>query len=319
MTNAFADDESADHKREAEKHFRAGVSLQKAEDYQSAITAFESSLRLYPTKGALFNLANCLRATHRYPEALDRLQRLESEFVLEEPMLSTVNMQVAELENLTATLLVEVHQPGAEVFVNGRSLGHTPLAGPVRLGLGDHEVRVVLDGFQTETLTVNLSPAAAITRQVSLQPASVAPVVEPAPATPATETAPTPTEPTTSGPEERPANSRLFEVGVVTTAAGALLTAGGLATGAWALSVDSSLQDSCKDGHCPTSEQRRIDRLDTLTSTTNVLLALGALVTAGGVTMWLLGVPDAEPTSARTDVHLLVTHRFLGGAVVQRF
>ena len=82
----------ADAKADAEKQFRAGVSLQKVEDFEAAISAFEGSLRLYPTKGAWFNLANCLRATHRYPEALTALERLQRDFgsELQDPMRSTV-------------------------------------------------------------------------------------------------------------------------------------------------------------------------------------------------------------------------------------
>src|SRR6187455_2662697 len=78
----------ADAKADAEKQFRAGVSLQKVDDFDAAIVAFEASLRLHPTKGAWFNLANCLRATHRYPEALNALERLQQDFAgeLQDPM-----------------------------------------------------------------------------------------------------------------------------------------------------------------------------------------------------------------------------------------
>ena len=41
----------ADDKEEAEKHFEAGVALQKVEDFAAAIPAFEASLRLHPTRG----------------------------------------------------------------------------------------------------------------------------------------------------------------------------------------------------------------------------------------------------------------------------
>src|SRR6187455_2997685 len=133
----------ADSREDAEKQFRAGVSLQKVEDFEAAIAAFESSLRLYPTKGAWFNLANCLRATHRYPEALTALERLQQDFGSElvDPMRSTAEMQIAELRNLTATLAIEVDQPGADVAIDGRSIGTSPLTNPIRLGLGDHELR----------------------------------------------------------------------------------------------------------------------------------------------------------------------------------
>jgi len=87
-------------KEEALKHFKAGVSLQKVEDFEAAIAAFESSLRLYASKGALFNLANCQRATHRYGEALATLERLDREFGdrLDRAMRAAVDRQLEELK-----------------------------------------------------------------------------------------------------------------------------------------------------------------------------------------------------------------------------
>jgi tetratricopeptide (TPR) repeat protein len=148
----------ADERAEAQEFFEAGVTLQKAEDFDSAIAAFESSLSLFPTRSALFNLANCLQATHRYPEALEALQRLQREYgaELEEPMRGRVTIQRAELETLTAFLLVRVDQPGAEVRVDGKLVGRTPLAEPLLLALGDHEVEVTLRGFANQQRRVNL-------------------------------------------------------------------------------------------------------------------------------------------------------------------
>ena len=55
----------AQDKAEAEKHFKAGLTLQKADDFDAAAAAFEKSISLYATKGGLYNLANCYRALHR--------------------------------------------------------------------------------------------------------------------------------------------------------------------------------------------------------------------------------------------------------------
>lgn len=118
----------ADNRQEAEKHFRAGVSLQKVEDFEAAIAAFESSLRLYPTQSALFNLANCLRATHRYGEALKALEQLDRDYgdQLDVEMRSAVDRQLEELRNLSASLVVQVEQSGAEIWIDGNLVGRSP-------------------------------------------------------------------------------------------------------------------------------------------------------------------------------------------------
>jgi tetratricopeptide (TPR) repeat protein len=172
--NARADE--ATDKAEAERLFKAGVSLQKAEDFGAAISAFESSLRIHPTKSALFNLANCLQAMHRYPEALSTVEKLERDYGAElvEPMKGRVAIQRAELENLTASLKVEVAPEGAEVRIDGRLVGTAPL-GPLRLTLGDHAIEVSFAGYTTERHNVNLSPRENAAQSFRLQPETPAP------------------------------------------------------------------------------------------------------------------------------------------------
>lgn len=322
----------ADAKADAEKQFRAGVSLQKVEDFEAAISAFEASLRLYPTKGAWFNLANCLRATHRYPEALAALERLQRDFSgeLQDPLRSTVEMQVAELKNLTGTITIEVEQSGAEITIDGRSVGTSPLAAPIRLGLGDHEVRATLEGFEPAVAHVNLGPAQAATTKLLLRTAGTAPapVAAPPPAEKSAPIAAVPpprpgeTPPPAPAPVE-PGSSSLATAGLVSAGAGALLLAGGAVTGIWALSIDSDLESSCVDGHCPKDRAGDIDRLEGLTVATNVLLGVGAAVGVGGLALWLFGDTDGSP-SAKTpangsDVALSVRPGFVGANLASRF
>lgn len=319
----------ADAKTDAEKQFRAGVSLQKVEDFEAAISAFEASLRLYPTKGAWFNLANCLRATHRYPEALSALEQLQRDFgsELQDPLRSTVELQVAELKNLTGTLAIEIDQPGAEIAVDRRVIGTSPLADPIRLGLGDHEVRATLAGFEPAVVQVNLRPAQAVTTKLSLTPLSPKPAsVEEPPATPREPIpAPVPAPPLAPAPPASvDASSSLGTVGLISAGAGAVLLAGGAVTGIWALSVDNDLESACADGHCPKDRADDIDRLERLTTTTNVLLGVGAAVSVGGLALWLLSGSDAYSAREQVpagghDVGLRLRPGFVGADLVSRF
>ncbi len=313
---------SADTKDEAEKQFRAGVTLQKGEDFEGAIAAFEASLALYPTKSALFNLANCLRATHRYPESLKAFERLQRDFggELDEPMLSTVAAQLVELNNLTGSLQLQVDQPGAELSVDGKSVGRSPLPAPLRLGLGDHEIQVSLEGFETQTLNVNLAPAERATRTIDLTPAAghAAPSVPPAPAP--TPPAPAPAPPPRHVVEEDAAGPRsLGLAGTLSAGAGGLLLAGGSVTGLWALSVDRDLKSACEAGHCPSSRQSDIDKLDRLTLATNLLLATGAVAAVSGVVLWLVDDEAAREPPSQSRLEFGVASGFVGCSLSQRF
>jgi len=331
LTPGFA---LADAKADAEKQFRAGVSLQKVEDFEAAISAFEGSLRLYPTKGAWFNLANCLRATHRYPEALTALERLQRDFgsELQDPMRSTVEVQVAELKNLTATLSVDVDRPGAEIAIDGRPVGTSPLPEPIRLGLGDHEVRATLAEFEPAVVRVNLGPAQTATAKISLSALGAAPrpAVPPAEVPAPAPVSSPPPPPAPAPPPPKPAVSEsgsggLRTAGMIGVGAGALLMAGGAVTGIWALSVDDDLDADCPDGHCAKDRAEDIDRLERLTTTTNVLLGAGAAVGLAGLALWLLddssnaATARAAPKAPSSDVALMLRPGFVGANLSSRF
>lgn len=288
----------AAHKEEAERHFRAAVALQRVEDFEAAIAAYRHSDNLYPTKATLFNLANCLRATHRYPEALAVLERLQREFGSElvDPMRSVADSQRRELLALTAQLTVHVHGPagqldGATVSVDGQVVGETPLAAPLRLKLGQHQVRAEREGYTSATLEVSLMSAATVEQTLTLtpevrgEPASTLPRT----AAPTSDVAPTLERParSTSPTDAPPATSAQRTWGWLATGTGAALLAGGAVTGYWALSLDDELQARCADGICPRRLADDVERLNTVALTTDVLLGVGAACSIVGLTLLL--------------------------------
>ncbi len=311
VTDTYAGD-----KEDAERHFKAGVSLQKVEDFEAAIAAFESSLRLHPSKGALFNLANCLRATHRYGEALETLQRLDREYgeVLDDPMRAAVDRQLQELRNLSASLVVQVDRAGAEVRVDGKLIGLTPLTEELQLSPGGHDIEVRLEGFEPAKVQVELVSREKTTKKIALK--KIAPPPPPPPSKPKPSAEPAP-KPRPLPPDE--GTGPLTAAGWTASAAGVAALAGGAVTGIWALSLDSDLADDCMDGNCPADKSADIDRLETLTTTTNVLLGLGVTITAAGIVMLLLDQPSSPQEVDSTVVGLSLGPGFFGAAVGQRF
>jgi hypothetical protein len=147
---AVAGTARADDKAEAKRHFDAGVSLLKAENYEGASSSFEASLEVFPTKTALFNLANCYKALARYDEALAALFRLRRDFAGRlgaEMETETVAIE-KEIRNLVGSLKVEVDRPGATVLVDGREVGVSPLSKTLLLAPGSHEVTAELSGVE---------------------------------------------------------------------------------------------------------------------------------------------------------------------------
>lgn len=299
---------SVEAKSQAEQFFQAGVSLQKTEDFEAAIAAYETSVKLFVTKSALFNLANCQRAAHRYADAWYTLTRLQQTYGadLVEPMSSTSKAQLAELENLTGLLTVETEPSGATITLDDKPLGVTPWTTSMRVAIGQHTLRATLQGYGDQTASVQLTPKQTAAVRLEL---SVAPAPEPAPAvttsnppppSPAPVAAPARVapEPVTSGP-----SPAWRTVGWVSVALGGVAVALGTRTGLHALDVDDRLSMVCEAGHCAPSAGPQIDRLDRLTFVTNVFFGTGAALLATGATLVLWPATPDGPESVTLTLH----------------
>lgn len=314
-----ASEPSDDVKELALRYFRAGLSLQKTEDFEAAIAAYQMSLELYPNKNTLFNLANCQRAQHRYADAWSSLKRLQAEFGTElvEPMSSTARAQLEELENLTAVLAIETQPTGASVEVDDQTLGTTPLAAPIRLKIGKHTVRVSLLGYQTATVVVDLTPRQSTTRTFVLSPVpaaqgDVAQLQTTQPGTAQADTAQpgvtqaapeaAPTSTTSPLLATSPASHRdptWTTVGLASMAAGAVGVAIGATLGLRAVSVNDELTAACDAGRCSASRAPQIERLERLVTAANVWCGVGAglLLTGATIVLWPSNQEAASPMS----------------------
>lgn len=297
---------TAEAKAQAQRFFQAGVSLQKTEDFEAAIAAYETSLQLFATKSALFNLANCQRAAHRYADAWNSLHRLQTEFgpELVEPMSSTSLAQLEELENLTGLLTVETHPTGASIDIDGKPLGTAPWAAPLRVTIGHHVVQASLAGYVSKDNTVQISPKQSLALVIELDPATAEPIQPEAPAT-ATETtpglqanpspAPVPSaEPSLDARPSTGPSPGWRTAGWAGIALGAVGVAVGARAGLLALDVDERLGGVCEAGHCAQSSSSDVDRLERLSMSANLFIGAGAVLIATGATLVLWpSSPDA--------------------------
>ncbi len=296
----------------AERQFRAGLSLQKVDDFGAAIDAYRASIRLYPTKSALFNLANCLRATHNYPEALDALEQLESTYgsELDEPMKSTVLSQLHELQALTALVRIEVEHEGevlagASIIIDGVPVARSPMSAPVRVALGEHTLDVSLEGYQRFSKRLNLLSGQQATESVELLAVALPAAPPPSPPPLAAPPAQAPASPKLTPPvsQESEHSSGLRSAGWSLASGGSLLLIGGAVAGTWALSLDSDLEQACNDGSCPPSRRTDVERLENMALATDVLVGVGLVATALGVT-FILSDQETESDGVSASLQL---------------
>lgn len=178
---------------EARKAFERG-------DYQQSLGSLREAQTLYPSPKLHFNFGLVFKALGRDVDALAAFTR----FLSEAPGASAdrraeAERQVSELRGRVAWLDVASDADGAEVFVDGRSYGKTPLSTAVVVAPGPHQIVVQKDGQANPyTDRIEARPGAEIRIQARIFVPPIAVQAPPAPA-PAALTASVP-PPTPSPP-----------------------------------------------------------------------------------------------------------------------
>jgi hypothetical protein len=189
----------------------------------AALERFEAAYALVASPKVLFNMGRAHERLGHHPEAFDCFDRFLTD-ARDVPPESRAQAERSRAELRARVALVEIMAPaGAQLWVDGRTVGHTPLPRTLPLLPGVRVFRLERDG---SVLTEKAVPVAAgaVTRFV-LDIAAAAPVVQPLPPRllPTQTPAPAPTVVTRPAVEEpRPVYTRWWfwtTLGVVVAAA----------------------------------------------------------------------------------------------------
>jgi hypothetical protein len=142
---------------EARTHFQTGVGHYQAGRFAEAIAEFQTAHRLYASPVILFNLAQAYRSDGQLSNAITTFRR----FVDDNPRITPTQREdvegvIREIETTRAVLSFEVEPSGAEVSLDGRVLGTSPLPRGVEVLPGSHDVTVTLALHEPVTQTINV-------------------------------------------------------------------------------------------------------------------------------------------------------------------
>ncbi len=164
--------EAADSARkdQARAHFERGTALVRAKSWEPALAEFLLSRELYPTRGNTQNAAVCLRQLERYDEALDMLEHLLATF----PNMASADRDAAEedmrqVRGLVGALDVRVSERDAQIQIDQRARGVSPLGKPVRVKAGSHGILVYKPGFLTKVSLVDVAGGRTVQVDVRLE------------------------------------------------------------------------------------------------------------------------------------------------------
>jgi len=143
----------------ARAHYEQGVDLANRGEYRSALEAFEAAYSASPHFAVLYNIGQAQVALGRARKAIEALSRylLDGKEQIPASRRQQVERQIAQLEAQFVDLSVTTEPEGAEVTVDGRDVGRTPLSGPVRLAAGTHVVGATRPGTVPASRVVTLA------------------------------------------------------------------------------------------------------------------------------------------------------------------
>jgi hypothetical protein len=343
---AFAQE---DDTTRARTEFQHGVELFQGSDYQRALDAFQEAYRLAPHASVRLNIANCYEQLGRPVEALFHFEHYLAE--ADHPAAAQrreIEASIRRLRGQIGTITFQITPDGATVTIDSTDQRRSPVTEPVRVTAGRHSIEVRLDGYRTETQTVEVAGGA--DARVSLRLARQEAVATTTTTDTTTTTTATATDTTTADTtttdttttvattepepviEEPPPESSGggIRIGIPTIIAGSVTVAAlivTLITGPLALSANAAFEQDVTDANDPAvlpegQMQARIDgvahadQARTLAAVTDVMLVT-TIVGAGATTaLFILDQTSGGDDDERVTVLPVVTPQ---GAAITAF
>ncbi len=275
-------------KSTAQVLLKEGTALYERGDFAGALTKFEAAYGVYPSPKLLFNIGQADRYLGRPVDALEAFERFLALTADAAPdILAEAHQSVADLKTKLGQIEVECSGSGAEVVVDGKTVGASPLAQPIWVTPGRHQIVIHREGYVPAMVNV----AAGETQTIAFAPQrqQIPPAEAPTVIAIGTSNA-TPEGP--QGTVATPHQEKNWWSGrkwYVWTAAGGTVAfaAGAIVAGLSANSRFNDLQSSCGQTAAGCSESQ-IDTVKSRAMLTNVLWVLaGASAVATGVSLYV--------------------------------
>jgi PEGA domain-containing protein len=290
---------AADPDTRAREHYDRAVELYTQRDYAAALEQLRQAAELRPHYRLQRALAQVHAAMRDYAAAYtaNRLYLEQGGDKVTPERRQEVADDNARLERLVALVTLAVDVRGALIRIDDSNVGQAPLVTPVALNVGPHQVIVSHPSYPDQSRAITATAGTSERLEFSLarrQPTAITPDASAGGEPPAPHEALAPLSNAeygaTSAPPPvgaKPDAPDYVWLGWVATGA---LAAGATATGLWALSKNSSLDDERQLA----ASQGNVDRelLDSRASSLRVLATVTdvlwvAAAAAGGVTLWL--------------------------------
>jgi hypothetical protein len=147
-----------DPKATADEHFKKGVEAFRDRRFGDAALEFEEAYRLSPAYAVLFNIGQVNAALGHSVEAVDAYEKYLKQGASAVPgsRVREVEAEISKQLDRIGTIAVRTLPEGAEIRMDGRLIGTTPLPWPIRATIGRHTLEAILAGYEPQVREVDV-------------------------------------------------------------------------------------------------------------------------------------------------------------------
>jgi PEGA domain len=162
---------TADDSRDvARGHYARGLELAGHGGYEAALQEFHEAYAVSPQFAVLYNIGQAQAALGHPMEAIEAFSDYlkDGQDRIPSARRQQVEALIAVLESHLAELFITTDRPDARIGVDGREVGSTPLAKPIRLAPGTHRISAGSEGAPVLVRIVTLGDADRQTLELEL-------------------------------------------------------------------------------------------------------------------------------------------------------
>jgi hypothetical protein len=155
---------------EARHRFQRGVELYREGSFDAALAEFNKAYQLAPNYRVLYNLAQVQTERHDYIAAVKMLEQYLKQGANEIPpeRREQVEQELRALKGRVSELVVSTNVQGAELLVDGASMGELPAKEPIVVNSGVRRLMVRKTGYTTTSRSVTIAGGEAVRLEFEL-------------------------------------------------------------------------------------------------------------------------------------------------------
>jgi tetratricopeptide (TPR) repeat protein len=173
QSKSAADEDSA----KAAVRFQQAVELYREGSYEGALAEFRKACQISPSYRVLFNIAQTQYALHDFVGAHKSLMQYTAEGRGEIPAdrRAQVDEMLAKLDERIAQLRISTNVTGADIRVDGVSVGESPLPGLVPVNVGTRKVSAFKNGAPEAVRMVTVAGKESVKIELQINESIVTP------------------------------------------------------------------------------------------------------------------------------------------------